>query len=156
METWRITSAIIGIVLVLVYAIGSGFWVSNNSAWYFSLNRPFWQPPDWVFGVIWPYNFIMLGITSFIVARRLSKTLVITWIALFALSVIAALLWSYLFYAPHNLVGASIALVTTAIVTIPITVITFKASIGYGIALLPYQVWVIIASSLSVGYAVKN
>lgn len=156
MEAWRITSAVTGIVLVLVYAIGAGFWVSNNSAWYFSLNRPFWQPPDWVFGVIWPYNFIMLGITSFIVARRLSKTLVITWIALFALSVTAALLWSYLFYAPHNLVGASIALVITAIVTIPITAITFKASIGYGMALLPYQVWVIIASSLSIGYAVKN
>ena len=156
METWRITSAVLGIILVIGYATGSGFWVSNNSPWYFSLNRPFWQPPDWVFGVIWPYNFIMLGVTSFVVARRLSKTLVVSWILLFALSVVAALVWSYLFYVPHNLNGAAIALATAALITVPITAITFRASIGYGIALLPYQGWVIIATTLSIGYAVRN
>ena len=156
METWRITSAVLGIILVVAYAAGSGFWVSNNSPWYFSLNRPFWQPPNWVFGVIWPYNFIMLGLTSFVVARRLSKTFVVSWLLLFALSVVAALIWSYLFYVPHNLSGAAFALATAALITVPVTAITFRASIGYGIALLPYQVWVIIASTLSVGYAVRN
>ena len=98
----------------------------------------------------------MLGVTSFVVAQRLSKTFVISWLLLFALSVVAALVWSYLFYVPHNLTGASIALVSTAILTIPLTVITFRFSIGYGLALLPYQIWVAIASSLAVGYAIKN
>lgn len=156
MELWRTSSAVLGLILVLVYAIGSGFWVSNNSTWYLSLERPFWQPPDWVFGVIWPYNFIMLGITSFMIARRLSKDLVITWLILFSITVVAALLWSYLFYVPHNLLGASIALSLTAIFTIPITIISFRASLSYGIALLPYQMWVIVAASLSIGYAIKN
>lgn len=156
MELWRTSSAVLGLILVLVYAIGSGFWVSNNSTWYLSLERPFWQPPDWVFGVIWPYNFIMLGITSFMIARRLSKDLVITWLILFSITVVAALLWSYLFYVPHNLLGASIALSLTAIFTIPITIISFRASLSYGIALLPYQTWVIVAASLSIGYAIKN
>lgn len=156
MELWRTSSAVLGLILVLVYAIGSGFWVSNNSTWYLSLERPFWQPPDWVFGVIWPYNFIILGITSFMIARRLSKDLVITWLILFSITVVAALLWSYLFYVPHNLLGASIALSLTAIFTIPITIISFRASLSYGIALLPYQMWVIVAASLSIGYAIKN
>lgn len=156
MELWRTSSAVLGLILVLVYAIGSGFWVSNNSTWYLSLERPFWQPPDWVFGVIWPYNFIILGITSFMIARRLSKDLVITWLILFSITVVAALLWSYLFYVPHNLLGASIALSLTAIFTIPITIISFRASLSYGIALLPYQTWVIVAASLSIGYAIKN
>ena len=156
MELWRTSSAVLGLILVLVYAIGSGFWVSNNSTWYLSLERPFWQPPDWVFGVIWPYNFIMLGITSFMIARRLSKDLVITWLILFSITVVAALLWSYLFYVPHNLLGASIALSLTAIFTIPITIISFRASLSYGIALLPYQMWVIVAASLSIGYAIQN
>ena len=156
MESWRTIAAIVGIVFVVIYAIGSGFWVSSNSAWYYSLNRPSWQPPEWVFGVIWPYNFIVLGIASFVVSKNLSKNLVTTWLAFLALSVIAALLWSYLFYVPHNLNSAGAALVTAAILTIPITVITFRVSIGYGLALLPYQIWVAIASSLAVGYALKN
>lgn len=156
METWRTFAGGIGVLLVLTYAIGSSFWVGNNSNWYYSLNRPFWQPPSWIFGVIWPYNFIALGITSFVVARRLSKNFVTAWLVLFALSVVAALLWSYLFYVPHNLVGSAIALPITALLTIPITVITFRASIGYGLAILPYQIWVVLASSLAIGYALKN
>ena len=156
MESWRTVAAVAGIVLVAVYAIGSGFWVNSNPGWYYLLNRPSWQPPSWIFGIIWPYNFIMLGVASFVVSRNLSRTLVLTWLAFFALSVSAALLWSYLFYMPHNLNGAATALVTAAILTLPITIITFRASIGYGLALLPYQIWVAIASSLAVGYAIKN
>lgn len=156
MESWRTIAAVVGILLVAVYAIGSGFWVNSNPGWYYSLNRPSWQPPSWIFGIIWPYNFIMLGIASFVVSRNLSQALVLTWLGFFALSVVAALLWSYLFYVPHNLNGASAALITTAILTLPLTIITFRASIGYGLALLPYQIWVAIASSLAVGYAIKN
>ena len=43
MDSWRTIAAIVGIVLVAIYAIGAGFWVSNNSAWYLSLLRPSWQ-----------------------------------------------------------------------------------------------------------------
>jgi len=156
MESWRTLAAVVGIALVAIYAIGAGFWVSSNSSWYFSLNRPAWQPPDWIFGIIWPYNFIVLGISAFAVSRNLSRSLVITWIALFALSVVAALLWSYLFYVPHNLVGSAIALPITALLTIPILILTFRASVGVGIALIPYQAWVAVASSLAIGYAIRN
>lgn len=156
MESWRTIAAIVGVALVAIYATGSGFWVNSSPGWYYSLNRPSWQPPSWIFGIIWPYNFIMLGVTSFVVSRNLSRALVLTWLGFFALSVITALVWAYLFYSPHNLLGASIALVSAAILTIPLTVITFRVSIGYGLALLPYQIWVAIASSLAVGYAIKN
>ena len=156
MESWRTIAAVVGIALVAVYAIGSGFWVSSNSAWYYSLNRPSWQPPEWVFGVIWPYNFIMLGIASFVVSRNLSRALVFSWLAFLALSVVAALLWSYLFYVPHHLNGATAALIIAALLTIPLTIMTFRVSIGYGLALLPYQIWILVASSLSIGYAISN
>lgn len=156
METWRLGATFSGIALVVTYAIGAGLWVSNNSTWYLGLYRPTWQPPDWVFGLIWPYNFLALGISSIVIARTLSKTLVIIWIVLFAVSVLTALIWSYLFYVPHNLTNAALALITTAILTLPITFLTFKASVNFGLALLPYQLWIVVASSLALGYALKN
>ena len=156
MDSWRTIAAIVGIVLVAIYAIGAGFWVSNNSAWYLSLLRPSWQPPDWVFGIIWPYNFVVLGITALRVSQKLSKPLIATWLISFAISIIFALLWAYQFYVPHNLKFSAICLAITSVLTIPLLVIAYKVSWQIGALLTPYQIWVITATTLAWGYAVRN
>lgn len=145
-----------GILLVLVYAIGSGIWVSNAPGWYSSLNRPRWQPPDFVFGVIWPYNFIMLGVAAYNVAQSLNRTQTIIWLLFFGASVLSALVWAYQFYVPHNLNIAAIALGLAAILTIPVLYLTFKASLLIGALLVPYQIWVLIATTLAWGYSTRN
>ena len=147
--SFRTAIAASGIALVLAYAIGSGLWVNTGDNWYANLNKPSWQPPDFVFGIIWPYNFIVLGIAATVIGQRASKPAAFTYIAFFALSVIAALTWAYLFYNPHNLTGASIALTSTALLTIPMTYILFTISIPMAIAVMPYQIWVAIAAALS-------
>ena len=148
--------AFIGITLVLVYAFGSGIWVSNAPGWYSSLIRPPWQPPDFLFGLIWPYNFVMLGIAAFNVAQSLNRIQTITWLAFFSASVVSALVWAYQFYVPHNLSVAAIALGIAALLTIPVLYLTFKASILIGALLIPYQIWVIIATTLAWGYSTRN
>ncbi|MEY3185736.1 MAG: hypothetical protein RIR58_472 [Actinomycetota bacterium] len=146
----------IGISLVFIYAIGSGVWVSTSPGWYSTLVRPPWQPPDFVFGIIWPYNFVMLGIAAFNVAQSLNRNQTIIWLSFFAASVAAALTWAHQFYVPHNLSIAAIALVVAALLTVPVLYLTFKASLIIGTLLLPYQIWVIIASTLAWGYSTRN
>jgi len=155
MADFKVFAAGLGLLIVLIYAIGSGYWV-DNSGWYRSLNRPSWQPPDFVFGLIWPYNFVMLGIASVSVANNLSKLKSLSFLIIFAISVISALLWSYFFYQPHDFTKASAALATTAILTLPLLALTFQASKAVGILLIPYQVWVTLASFLSASYGRLN
>jgi tryptophan-rich sensory protein len=145
----RYAIAASGIAIVLIYMIGSGLWVNTGDSWYSNINKPTWQPPGFVFGIIWPYNFIVLGIAAVIIAQRASTTTSLTYILFFALSVTAALTWAYLFYRPHNLTGAAIALTLTALLTIPMTYILFTISIPMAIAVMPYQVWVAIAAALN-------
>ena len=144
------------IALVFIYVIGSGLWVNTGDNWYRSLNQPPWQPPDFIFGIIWPYNFIVLGIAAITIAQRASTTTTLIYLGFFALSVIFALTWAFQFYRPHNLQAASISLALTAILTIPMVVIAFRTSIPMGIALLPYQAWVAIAANLSYTYSKLN
>jgi len=153
---FKFVAAALGIILVLIYAFGSGIWVSSSPGWYASLNRPPWQPPDFIFGLIWPYNFIMLGVAAFNVAQSLNRIQTISWLALFALSITAALIWAYQFYVPHNLTFAAIALGVAALLTIPVLYLTFKASLLVGILLIPYQLWVVIATTLAWGYSTRN
>ena len=153
---FRLWAAAIGIALVLIYAIGSGFWVSNSPGWYSSLNRPPWQPPDYVFGLIWPYNFVVLGIAAVRVSNVLNRSELIIWLSAFSLSVIAALSWAYNFYVPHNLQFAAFSLAATTLLTLPVLILTFRVSLLLGIALVPYQIWVAIATTLAWGYYTRN
>ena len=147
--TFRTLTAVSGIAIVLIYVIGSGLWVNTGDSWYANISKPSWQPPGFIFGIIWPYNFIVLGIAATIIGQRASKPAAFTYIAFFALSVAAALTWAYLFYRPHNLTGAALALTATALLTIPMTYILFTISIPMAIAVMPYQVWVAIAATLN-------
>ena len=146
-----ITSAT-GLLLVFIYAFGSAHWIATGGNWYQSLKAPSFQPPDFIFGLIWPYNFLTLAIASVSIANQLSTRLVVTYLALLAITVTAALVWSYLFYHPHNLMLATVALFIAALFTIPIVYIGFQVSTAIGIALIPYQLWLITAATLSYGY----
>ena len=146
----------IGIAIVAIYVIGSGLWVNTGDSWYRTLNQPSWQPPGYIFGIIWPYNFIILGIAAVTIAQRATTRTTLIYLTFFALSVACALIWAYQFYRPHNLEFAVIALFGTALLTVPMVVIAFRTSIPVGFALLPYQAWVATAATLSYQYSKLN
>ncbi len=155
MAPWRIAATVLGFALIFIYAGGANYW-NRDYSWYESLNRPSWQPPSFIFGIIWPYNFIVIGIALYAIFTKASPGIVYTILALFAVSVASALRWSYLFYSVHNLPAAAIALLITSILTLPILATTFFYSWKVGIALLPYQIWIFTAAALGFSYAANN
>lgn len=154
--TLRVVGAVAAVAIVLVYALGSGRYVATNTAWYLSLEAPPWQPPNAVFGLAWTYNFIVLGIVGVLMALRAEARIVTAYLIVFALSVVLALAWSYLFYEPHQLMAAAVALSLCALVTVPMVVLAFVQQPLLGWLLIPYQLWLVIASSLSWGYWALN
>ena len=148
--------SVAGVAIVFVYVIGSSLWVNTRDNWYRSLNEPSWKPPDFIFGIIWPYNFVILGFAAVYVVNRLSTTNALVYLSIFALSVACALTWAYQFYKPHNLVAASIALCLVALLTLPMLYFIYQASLPLFLASIPYQLWVITASYISFSYAKLN
>lgn len=153
--TWRVIAVAAVIITVVVYVVGSGVWVSTGTTWYLALDKPWWQPPPWVFGVIWPYNFVALALVGSVIAWNAVPARVIAVIALLAVTVALAIAWAYLFYGPHELTWAAVALTSAAVLTLPITVIAFAERWWLGLLLVPYQVWLALAASLSWGYVAK-
>lgn len=144
------------LVILAVYIVGSGLWVSSGGAYYRSLEQPSWQPPDVVFGLAWPYNFAMLGIVGTLVMLNLAGADRIVWLACFAGSVVAALAWANLFYIQQNPFGSAIALSIAAVLTVPMVIVAFRYNVWAGVAMLPYILWLCIATSLAYGYAALN
>ena len=146
---------VLGTIIIAIYVIGSGRMVATDAEWYRSLPRLAWQPPGYVVGIIWPYNFAMLITATWLVASRLSNTNQLVWLISLALSVVSALTWAWLFYGPHLLLASGFALILATVFTIPLLVIAFRVSPVLGFAFLPYQLWLAVATSLAFGYAAK-
>jgi len=125
------------LVVVAGYATLAARWTSAESDWYRSLPRPRWQPPDPVFGVVWPLNFGALAVVGLAVALECPPPDGLRWLVLFTASVALALGWAHAFYRRHDLGRAAVLLGGA-------TVLTW--------ALVPYAGWLTIATSLAVGY----
>lgn len=143
------------LVVVVVYAGLSRLWTDTDSQWYRSLTEPPWQPPDAVFGIIWPLNFLALAGVGVLVSRNhpdVSRRM----LTVFAVSVVFALGWSYLFSQERALLGSAVSLVVAAALTWVLLALALRAGKAYPAALLVYAVWMTLAASLSVGFVVLN
>jgi translocator protein len=149
-RTWLLIAGFVA--LVLVYAVMSQIWVGADAGWYAALSKPPWQPPDVVFGIIWPLNFLALVLTGVVLARRAPSTGVAV-LAILTVSVVFALAWAYLFYVPHALTPAALSLTAAAILTWVVLVLAAGAVWWLGLVLLPYSVWMSLATSLAWWYA---
>jgi tryptophan-rich sensory protein len=147
---------VMNVVILAVYIVGSGLWVSSGDGYYRSLQRPSWQPPDVVFGIAWPYNFAVLGIVGTLVVLNVATPSRLVWLGCFAASVVAALAWANLFYIQQNPLGAAIALTFAASLTLPMVIVAFRYNLWAGVAMLPYIAWLCVATSLAYGYAALN
>jgi tryptophan-rich sensory protein len=156
MSAGRAVTAAVAVLLVVVYAVGSGRWVGTGDTWYRQLSRPPWQPPDAVFGIIWPYNFAALIAAGIAVSSSGGIAARTVWIAGLAASIAAALAWARLFYVSNSLWPAALALIAAAVLTVPIVVAAFRVRTWAGAILVPYNVWLALAASLAVGYAQRN
>jgi tryptophan-rich sensory protein len=127
-------------------------WTASDPGWYTGLPRPWWQPPDLVFGVIWPLNFAALCVAGMAVVLNSPLRDVWPWLVLLTASVAPAVGWAHEFYAPHHLGRAAILLAGAAILTWLLVVVTATLVPWAGWVLVPYAIWLTVATSLAVGY----
>jgi translocator protein len=135
-------------------AIGSWFMGDAVSGeWYSNLNKAPWTPPGWVFGAAWTLIMICFSIyLSYLFSIRNSKFV----IAVYTSSVLLNVSWNYFFFNQQltTLGLVNIVLLTLLIIYFFITFGDDKLSrLKY--LLLPYIIWLCIATSLN-GYVVFN
>jgi translocator protein len=153
MNTARDIFALI-IALVCCYAaagIGSLFTTPAIPGWYAGLQKPSWNPPNWVFGPVWTLLFTLMAIAAWLVWRRIGTTSISIPLVLFAIQLVLNVLWSYIFFGRH-LPGSALIEIILLWLAILTTLISFwrVAPLAGGL-LLPYLLWVSYAISLNAG-----
>ena len=125
--------------------------VHRNLDWYHALLRPPFTPPDAIFGLAWPLLYGLLGISAFLVFKRLSekpsqRALLPFWIQL-ALNAC----WTPLFFGLH-LPGTALTLLAVMILQGVWLAQAFRRANRAAAALLiPYGLWLLYAGYLNAG-----
>lgn len=145
---------LIGFVLgaEIIGNIGSLATFSQITTWYATLNKPAFQPPNWLFGPVWTILFALMGISLYLIwSQRSAKTAaqVDSAVKIFAVQFALNVLWSFLFFGYHEtyLAFLEILLLWMAIV---VTIMQFRRILPTAAwLLLPYLAWVTFASILN-------
>ena len=127
--------------------IGSIFTAPSITTWYANLQKPGFSPPNWVFGPVWITLYTLIGISLYLVWNK-KKNIKIP-LTLFFIQLILNSIWSIIFFGLQNPFYALIEIIILWI-TILLTIINFyKVSKKAGLLLLPYIIWVSVATILN-------
>ena len=157
---YRILIFLARLLIFLVINFGAliigGFFTSKGvpSDWYMNLEKAPWTPPGWVFGFAW--STIMICFSIFMAyswsAVRNKKNLITLFIIQWFLNVC----WNPTFFYYHNvLIG--LIIITGLTLVVSGFIFTYWAELKFKVVLiLPYLIWLCIATSLNGYILLKN
>ena len=143
-------------LLVNFGGLALGGWLMNNgpaSDWYINLNQAPWTPPGWVFGVAWTTIMLCFSIyLAYLFNAVRTRNLKIS----FGLALFLNVIWNYIFFNQHMV---TLGLIIIQFLTLMIFYFFFNYKAGQlrsiRFLLLPYMIWMCIATSLN-AYVVFN
>jgi len=126
--------------------IGSIFTMPAISTWYATLQKPAFNPPNWIFGPVWTLLFLLMGIALYLVWQKPNnkKALII-----FSVQLILNIAWSFAFFYLQNPLAGLIEIFILWIFILLTIVYFFKISKVAAYILIPYILWVSFAAVLN-------
>ncbi|HUX44889.1 MAG TPA: TspO/MBR family protein [Terracidiphilus sp.] len=145
----------LGVWLGICFAVAAvgGRWTAGEiPAWYRTLTRPSFAPPNWVFGPVWSLLYLLMGIAAWRVWESAAGGMRTRGLTLFLLQLGLNLAWSWIFFHRHA-IGAALVEVAVLWMMIGITTMTFaQVDRAAGWMMAPYWAWVTFATALNAGY----
>lgn len=148
---------IIVAALVTVLMLGIGGALTNVGPWYAALQKPTWNPPNWVFGPAWT---LILGLAAWAgvlgweaAASGQGRTLVV---ALFAVNIVLHMLWSPLFFNLQRPDWALVEIPFLWLSIVALMVVLAPLSMLAALLLMPYLLWVTFAAGLNLAIVRLN
>lgn len=135
--------------LFVALSLGGGLLIGAFNMpgdWYAALEKPAFNPPNWLFGPVWTTLYILIGIAGW---RTWENARGSTSMWLWWLQMALNFAWSPVFFTLHN-VAAAFAVIAALLLTIlGFIAVTWKRDSVSALLFAPYAAWVAFASLLN-------
>lgn len=153
---------LLGSILICHVAggIGSLFMASATSDWYEQLQKPFFQPPGWIFGPVWLLLYTLMGVALYILwerskgikKRNQAKSL----LYIFLIHLIFNAIWTPIFFGAYQIVLAFVVILIILGFVIYLVFKSWKLDKRVSYLLIPYLAWLSFATVLNFSLMVLN
>lgn len=147
MKTLAVHLAVIAAVFAVGTALGTGF---RPGDWYAALAKPWFTPPNWVFGPVWTVLYVLIG---WVGARKfLYGGVRGLWIGQMALN----WSWSAVFFGLHLPLGGLVIILAMLGFILAFIAAEWRIDRPSALMFIPYAVWVTLASAVNAGVVWLN
>ena len=132
-----------------ISAIGAWITAQSVGTWYRTLQKPVFNPPDWVFAPVWTLLYLMIALAGWRVWRRVGLSGARAGMAAYSAQLALNLAWSFLFFG-GRMIGIALAEIVLLLVVIGVNAVLFwRTDRLAGWLLVPYAAWVAFACVLN-------
>ncbi len=141
----------------LVGITGGLFTANAIPGWYQTLNRPFFSPPNWVFGPVWTTLYFLMGVAAYLIwSKGLNKNKSKQAWIYFSIQLALNFSWSIVFFNLQS-IALAFLIILALLYSIYKTYQAFsKISPVAGKLLIPYLLWVSFASIINLSLLILN
>ena len=153
----KISQLVLCVAITLsIGAISGVATASGVNGWYRTLNKPVFNPPNYLFGPVWTALYLLMGISFYLILQSEPSGLKKRAVVIFCIQLFLNFLWSFLFFK-FQLVGLAFVEIMAIWISILILLITFyKINKTAAYLQIPYFLWVSFASVLNAAIWVLN
>lgn len=149
MNSISVKKIILPILTFLIAWLGSLSSSHSDWSWYESLNKPSFNPPNYLFGIVWPVLYILMAIVSYLNAHKI--------FILYIMQIILNGLWSWLFFVLQSTEFAFLNIVLLIFLNVLILKQIRQDKAWVSVLLYsPYLIWICFASVLNLAIIILN
>ena len=149
--------ALFVIACIVVGGVSGFFTAGEVDAWYSSLIKPVWNPPNWVFGPVWTILYALMGVAAFLVYREgFQRREVKIALGIFSVQLALNFFWSILFFSYKNLFASFVEIIILWVAILATIISFYRVSRPAALIMLPYLLWVSFASILNYSIWILN
>ena len=129
----------------IILGMGSGYFVSRKKI---PIVKSKFNPPSWIFGIVWPILYLILGYSSYLIWNSKDERKY-TYLLLYIIHLFLLMAWwPYFIYFP-NKIFSTVSLIGLDLFAIIIAFLFYKINKLSSVILIPYILWLTFASFLS-------
>ena len=144
------------ILCLAVSSVGGAITATSVDTWYQTLEKPSFNPPDWVFAPVWTALYILMGLAAWRIWRFRSISNTGKALSIFGVQLGLNLSWSILFFGLQRIDLALIEIFILLAIIVLNAILFWRIDRLAGLIFVPYVLWVTFATILNASIWLLN